>query len=68
MFGADVTLPEQPTPPDRAAEPSIPSAKTSGNFNGAALAGFRVERARVSIDARFCGPTCPAPSRRRAST
>ena len=51
IFGADVTLPEQPTPPGSGGGAAIPSAKTSGNFNGAALAGFRVERARVSIDA-----------------
>jgi hypothetical protein len=53
VFGADVTLPEQPTPPGSGGGGggiTIPSAKTSGNFNGAALAGFRVERARVSID------------------
>ena len=53
VFGADVTLPEQPTPPGSGGGCggiTIPSAKTSGNFNGAALAGFRVERARMSID------------------
>ena len=32
---------------------TTPSAKTSGNFNGAALAGFRVERARLSIEGEF---------------
>ena len=54
IFGADVTLPEQPIPPGSgggAGGITIPSARTSGNFNGAALAGLRVERARVSIDA-----------------
>ena len=46
VFGADVTLPS--------GEGGIfESAKTSGNFNGAALAGFRVERARLSIEGEF---------------
>ncbi|HEX7137731.1 MAG TPA: hypothetical protein VF219_07790 [Vicinamibacterales bacterium] len=57
VFGADVTLPGQPTPPGTGGGGSggvtIPSAKTSGTFNGAALAGARVERARVSIEGQF---------------
>ncbi len=56
VFGADVTLPGQPTPPGSGGGSggiTIPSAKTSGNFDGAALAGFRVERARVSIEGEF---------------
>ena len=56
VFGADVTLPGQPTPPGSGGGSggiTIPSAKTSGNFNGAALVGFRVERARVSIEGEF---------------
>ena len=31
----------------------IPGAKTSGNFDAAALAGFRVERSRVSAQGEF---------------
>jgi hypothetical protein len=46
LFGADVRL-----PPD--AGGGAGSAKTSGNFNGAVLAGFRVERARLSIEGEF---------------
>jgi len=56
VFGADVTLPGQPTPPGSGGGSggiTIPSAKTSGNFDGAALAGFRVERARLSIEGDF---------------
>jgi len=46
VFGADVRLPP--------GEGGISeSAETSGNFNGAALAGFRVERARLSIEGEF---------------
>lgn len=51
VFGADVRLPGLPDPgggPD-----IIPSAKTSGNFDGAALAGVRVERARLSVEGEF---------------
>jgi hypothetical protein len=46
LFGADIRL-----PPDAGGISG--SAKTSGNFNGAALAGFRVERARLSIEGEF---------------
>ena len=46
VFGADVRLPPE-------SGGIFESAKTSGNFNGAALAGFRVERARLSIEAEF---------------
>ena len=56
VFGADVTLPGQSTPPGSGGGSggiTTPSAKTSGNFNGAALAGFRVERARLSIEGEF---------------
>ena len=55
VLGADVRLPGQPTPPGSGGSGgiTIPSAKTSGNFNGAALAGFRVERARLSIEGEF---------------
>ena len=55
VLGADVTLPGQPSPPGSGGSGgiTIPSAKTSGNFNGAALAGFRVERARLSIEGEF---------------
>ena len=59
VFGADVTLPGQSTPPGSGSGSggsggiTIPSAKTSGNFNGAALAGFRVERSRLSIEGEF---------------
>jgi hypothetical protein len=56
VFGADVTLPGQSTPPgtgDGSGGITIPSAKTSGSFNGAALAGFRVERSRLSIEGEF---------------
>ena len=59
VFGADVTLPGQSTPPGSGggsgggSRITTPSAKTSGNFNGAALAGFRVERARLSIEGEF---------------
>lgn len=59
VFGADVTLPGQSTPPGSGGGSggsggiTIPSAKTSGNFNGAALAGFRVERSRLSIESEF---------------
>ena len=59
VFGADVTLPGQVTPPGSGGGSggsggiTIPSAKTSGNFNGAALAGFRVERSRLSIEGEF---------------
>ena len=49
VFGADVTLPSAPG----SGGITIPSAKTSGNFNGAALAGFRVERSRLSIEGEF---------------
>jgi hypothetical protein len=45
VFGADVALPDFPGFPG--------SAKTSGNFNGAVLAGVRVERARLSIEGEF---------------
>jgi hypothetical protein len=58
VFGADVTLPGQPTPPGSGGGSGeggivIPSAKTSGNFDGAALAGFRIERSRLSIEGAF---------------
>lgn len=56
IFGGDVTLPSQPTPPGSGGGSggvTTPSAKTSGNFDGAALAGFRVERARLSIEGEF---------------
>jgi opacity protein-like surface antigen len=56
VFGADVTLPGQSTPPGSGGGSggiTIPSATTSGNFDGAALAGIRVERARVSIEGEF---------------
>jgi hypothetical protein len=56
VFGADVTLPGQATPPGSGGGSggiTLPSAKTSGNFNGAALAGFRVERSRLSIEGEF---------------
>jgi hypothetical protein len=46
VFGADVRLPPE-------SGGIFESAKTSGNFNGAALAGFRVERARLSIEGEF---------------
>jgi len=48
VFGADITL-----PPGGGGGGPTESAKTSGNFNGAALAGFRVERARLSIEGEF---------------
>ena len=51
-----MTLPGQPTPPGSGGGSggiTIPSATTSGNFDSAALAGFRVERARVSIEGEF---------------
>jgi hypothetical protein len=51
IFGADVRLPPQ-TPPGGGSI-TIPSAEVSGNFDGAALAGFRVERARVSVEGEF---------------
>ena len=46
IFGADVRLPEQPSTPGSGGGAggvgvSIPSASTSGNFNGAAFGGFR---------------------------
>lgn len=55
IFGADVRLPEQPIPPSGGSGGSgsgvtIPSASTSGNFNGAAFGGFRVERRRFVVD------------------
>lgn len=70
IFGADVRLPEQPTPPDvggggggggggigggggGGGGVTIPSAKTSNNFNGAAFGGFRVERSRVAVESTF---------------
>ena len=56
LFGADVTLPAQPTPPGSGGGSggiSIPSAKVTNNFNGAALAGARLERARVSLEGEF---------------
>jgi hypothetical protein len=53
VFGAEVTLPGQPASPGSGGGITIPSAKTSGNFDGAALAGFRVERARLSIESEF---------------
>lgn len=56
VFGADVTLPGQDNPPGSGGGSSgitIPSAKTSGNFNGAAAVGFRVERARLSVSGEF---------------
>ena len=56
LFGADVTLPGQPTPPGSGGGSggiTIPSATTSSTFDAAALAGFRVERARVSIEGEF---------------
>jgi opacity protein-like surface antigen len=56
VFGADVTLPGQPAPPGSGGGSggiAIPSAKTSGNFDGAALAGFRLERSRLSIEGEF---------------
>jgi len=59
VFGADVTLPGQSTPPGSGGGSggsggiTLPSAKTSGNFDGAALAGFRVERSRLSIEGEF---------------
>jgi hypothetical protein len=57
VFGADVRLPEQPSPPGSGGGGgggiTIPSAKTSNNFDGAALAGFRVERWRVSLEGEF---------------
>ena len=51
IFGADVRLPPQ-TPPGGGSA-VIPSAEVSGNFDGAALAGFRVERARLSVEGDF---------------
>ncbi len=56
VFGADVTLPGQPTPPGSgggSGGSTIPRATTSGNFDGAALASVRVERARLSIEGDF---------------
>jgi hypothetical protein len=56
VFGAEVRLPEQPAIPsggEGAAGLTIPSAKTSGNFNGAAFGGFRVERSRVAVEGTF---------------
>lgn len=53
VFGAEVTLPQLPAPPGSGEPGVIPSAKTSRNVNGAALAGFRVERARLSIEGQF---------------
>jgi len=58
VFGADVTLPGHATPPGSGGRSggsgiTLPSAKTSGSFNGAALAGFRVERSRFSIEGEF---------------
>ena len=51
IFGADVRLPEQ-TPPGGGG-PTVPSAEVSGSFDGAALAGFRLERARFSAEGEF---------------
>jgi hypothetical protein len=54
VFGADVRLPEQPSPPGSGGGGvTIPSATTSNNFDGAALAGFRVERWRISVEGEF---------------
>jgi hypothetical protein len=56
VFGADVRLPEQPATPSEgagASGPTIPSAKTSGNLNGAAFGGFRVERSRLAVEGTF---------------
>lgn len=55
VFGADVRLPEQPPPSGGSGGGgvTIPSASTSGNLNGAAFGGFRIERRRVSIDTTF---------------
>jgi hypothetical protein len=52
VFGADVRLPEQPNAPGSGGGggTTIPSAKTSGNFNGAAFGGFRVERRRLAVE------------------
>jgi hypothetical protein len=56
LFGAEIRLPEQPNLPSTGGPSggvTIPSAKTSGNFNGAAAAGFRLERGRFSLQSEF---------------
>jgi hypothetical protein len=51
VFGADVRLPEVDNGDGSGV--TIPQAQTSGNFNGAALAGFRLERRRLSVEGEF---------------
>lgn len=53
VFGADVRLPEVPGDPESGTEPTVPTADVSSNFNGAAAAGFRIERRRLSVDGSF---------------
>ena len=53
IYGADVRLPERPSLPGSGGGVTIPSATTSGNVNGAAAAGFRIERRRLSLDGQF---------------
>jgi hypothetical protein len=53
IFGAETRLPEVPGDPGTGGGPVVPRAKVSSNFNGAAAAGFRVERWRISVDGSF---------------
>jgi hypothetical protein len=49
FMGANVSLPDFPNLPDQPGA-SRPSGNVSGSFNGAAFAGFRLEKSRWAVD------------------